>query len=249
MLKFNHKSKLTAVIAFMVFFLSSPVAWCLDIDSMAAFFKPKKEMLVILLDTSGSQFAEDNMLYMKALQTLSIKPCQQLLLAPIAASGVGSFSPTLHETAACSGNSVRDNKAIAQLKAKLITETKKLITETEKMITPSAPRSYIIETIQAVAPAVTSADRVVLVVLSDMEENTPNFSVRRKAVSASLGEKIAKERAIKFNANVHTFVIGAGNEKWSEAKYREVESFWRALLTSTGAQVKHYGRTVPTFEN
>lgn len=242
MLKITLKSKLTAAIAFIVFFLSSPVVWGLDIDNMTAFFKPKKEMLVILLDTSGSRLAKDNLLYMKALQALSIKPCQQLLLAPIDASGIGSFSPTLHETAACSGNSVRDNKAIGHLKARLISEA-------EKMLTTSASRSHVIETIQAVAPAVTRADRVVLVVLSDMEENTPNFSVTHKAVSASLGEKIAKERAIKFSASVNAFVIGAGNEKWNEAKYREVESFWRALLSATGAQVKHYGRTVPTFEN
>ncbi len=206
---------------------------------------------IILIDNTGSITDLDRGLYRDAAmaELKTAKPGDRLVVAKISDAKLGGFRAAEDALMPISGKHYDD---LAKGKKALASAT----TAVEALIVPvnGGKETRILDVISAVQPLITEAtgrkQQVRLLMLTDAVEETQEVNMATSTVDDAWTNKVmaTRQRAnlLPRLHGIEVYMVGCGGRTATQVK--GIEAFWTRYWSTTGAQLKFYGRTVPAFE-
>ncbi len=206
---------------------------------------------IILIDDTGSITDADRGLYREAATTglRSAVAGDRIVVAKISDATLGSFRAVLDLSIPDTGRHYDD---LAEGKK----SREKVASVVDALLVPvkSGKQTRILDVISALEPliseATSSKNRVRLVMLTDAIEETAEVNMATAVVDdAWIGKVVAARQRGKLIPNlsgVDVYMVGGSGRTATQAK--AIETFWMRYLSTAGAQLKFYGRTVPKLQ-
>jgi hypothetical protein len=221
----------------------------LMIASLAHAADPK--MIVVFVDRSGST-EKDLGLYKTELATVSdrVNGGDRFVVAPISDVSLTSFEAVVDEELPVfsfwSDSDIKYARKLKEIKAKIASSLEAFMSSKQK-----SRRTAILDALTMAQKLFHGEPRKkVLVILSDMIEDSEQFNFERIQLAKRTQEIIGQQRKsglLPDLGSVHVYVAGASAN--SSAKEHDLEAFWVAYLRAAGSDVdpSRYGHTLLNF--
>lgn len=202
----------------------------------------KPQTTVVLLDRSASIAKEDKELYLASLDEISesLRAGDRVILAKIGDRPRSGFRIEKEVAVKRTGKRLKDQEAVDKATMDLKSYAADFVGSANQN---PAKHTLILETISAAAEAYEAAPRdgASLVLLTDgIEESSladfKHGKLNEAAIAATL-KRIEQSGLLPDLRGVNVHLVGAGGRN-----YAEIERFWRAYFSKTGATLKSYGR-------
>jgi hypothetical protein len=246
--------KISCVIVFSNMILLSSVEG--KSDSFWKFGKDKKpaRVLAVLVDMSGSTNKARRTVYRNAFKKIfqNLQNGDRIVVGTITGRSYIDFKPVVD--AEIPKRSIWDNRIAYEQN---LTKTKKNIkASVEKLLSArrGTPRTEIINSLN-IADKIFHNEKErqkILIVLSDMIQDSREYNFDRVKVTNAYTNKIIKARK-KQNLlpdlkTVKVYVAGASAS--DSKKFRSIEKFWNRYFAATGANfsLQRYGHSLLEFE-
>jgi hypothetical protein len=246
--------KISCVIVFSNMILLSSVEG--KSDSFWKFGKEKKpaRVLAVLVDMSGSTNKARRTVYRNAFEKIfqNLQNGDRIVVGTITGRSYIDFKPTVD--AEIPKRSIWDNRIAYEQN---LTKTKKNIkASVEKLLSArrGTPRTEIINSLN-IADKIFHNEKErqkILIVLSDMIQDSREYNFDRVKITNAYTNKIIKARK-KQNLlpdlkTVKVYVAGASAS--DSKKFRSIEKFWNRYFIATGADfsLQRYGHSLLEFE-
>lgn len=206
---------------------------------------------IILIDDTGSITDVDRGLYRDAAAAdlKTAKPGDRLVVARISDAKLGGFRAAEDALLPNSGKHYDDLAKGKKARASATTAVEALLVPVK-----GGKETRILDVISALEPLIAEAtgrkQQVRLLMLTDGIEETREVNMATSTVDDAWTNKVmaTRQRANllpKFQG-IEVYMVGGGGRTATQVK--AIEAFWTRYWSTTGAQLKFYGRTVPTLE-
>jgi len=208
------------------------------------------KIVVVFVDVSGS--VKDADLYRQAWATITDRLAEgdRVLLGQIGSETFTRFRPAVDRELpvfSLSENRLRFNLDLARIRGEITTAIDRALEA------PPSAHTDILNTM-LLAQKIFEGDprRRVLVLLSDMIEDSPAYNFEREAISEAFTERVIADRRDEGRlpdlGGAHVYVAGASARTAERAL--AVQDFWMAYVTAAGGTLenRHYAPALLAFD-